>query len=89
MFDTNWCKRAARDLITSVIAAVLILSLAACGDRTSTSGTPGDLKPAESENAVKIAEVSPPQVIQELGQALETYQPQVTILSPQPRGSRG
>ncbi|MCL1472917.1 hypothetical protein, partial [Argonema antarcticum] len=84
MFDTNWCKRTARDLITSVIAAVLILSLAACGDRTSTSGTPGNLKLASGENAVKIAEVSPPQVIQELGQALETYQPQVAILSPQP-----
>ncbi len=84
MFDTNWCKRAARGLITSVIAAVLILSLAACGDRTAPSGTPGDLKPGSGENAVKIAEVSPPQVIQELRQALETYQPQVAVLSPQP-----
>jgi len=84
VFDTNWCKRAARGLITSVIAAVLILSLAACGDRTAPSGTPGDLKPGSGENAVKIAEVSPPQVIQELRQALETYQPQVAVLSPQP-----
>ncbi|MBD2180135.1 hypothetical protein H6S82_02775 [Planktothrix sp. FACHB-1355] len=85
MLDTNWQQRAGKALVTSfLIAGILVLSLTGCGGRTSTSGTPGNLNTAPNQNAPKIAEVSPPQVIQELRQALETYQPQVSIVSPQP-----
>ncbi|MFB2923140.1 hypothetical protein [Aerosakkonema funiforme] len=85
MLDTNWQQRAGKALVTSfLIAGILVLSLTGCGDRTSTSGTSDNLNTAPNQNAPKIAEVSPPQVIQELRQALETYQPQVSIVSPQP-----
>ncbi|MFB2968510.1 hypothetical protein ACE1CD_06025 [Aerosakkonema sp. BLCC-F183] len=85
MLDTNWQQRAGKALVTSfLIAGILVLSLTGCGDRISTSGTSDNLNTAPNQNAPKIAEVSPPQVIQELRQALETYQPQVSIVSPQP-----
>ncbi|MER3432441.1 MAG: hypothetical protein C4288_03190 [Leptolyngbya sp. ERB_1_1] len=39
-------------------------------------------KPTASKLAGKISEVSPPEVIQQLNQMLEKYQPQVSIVSP-------
>lgn len=84
MFDPKWRHRSARKLVKSLMALLLVLSLASCGgDRTQTAQSPEKLNSALSAQAEKIAEVSPPIVIQELRQAIESYQPQVSILSPQ------
>jgi hypothetical protein len=65
-------------------AVILVLSLASCGDRISELPNSSDRSAAIIVKAPKISEVSPPEAIQELRQALEIYQPQVKILSPQP-----
>lgn len=69
----------------------LVLSLTSCGDRPSESdnalraATTADSRSTSlAQLAGNFSEVSPPQAIQQLRQALETYQPQVKILSPQP-----
>lgn len=73
------------------MTVVLVLSLVSCGDRFSGSGralsaatqtVSRSLSPSQPTG--EISEVSPPEVIQVLNQALEGYQPQVKILSPQP-----
>jgi hypothetical protein len=84
VFGINWWWMAARKLLTSLTAVILVLSLASCGDRISelpNSSVNSALIPVK---VPKISEVSPPEAIQELRQALEIYQPQVKILSPQP-----
>ncbi|MEW5859138.1 MAG: hypothetical protein AB1861_17420 [Cyanobacteriota bacterium] len=63
------------------MATVLVGSLVGCGDRALTTPS-GTSKPSSSLGG-QISEVSPPEVIQQLRPALESYQPQVTILSPQ------
>ncbi len=84
MFGMNWLKTAARALLTSLVAVVLVLGLVSCGDRLQPSKEldSGGAPPARIEE--KISEVSPPSVIQELGQTADIYRPQVAILSPQP-----
>jgi hypothetical protein len=70
---------------------VLVLSLVSCGDRfagpgralsAATQTVTRSLSPSQPSG--NISEVSPPEVIQALSQALEVYQPNVAILSPQP-----
>ncbi len=89
MFGIYWWK-ITKALIASLITGVLVLSLVSCGElRTPASGD-GATTETVSRNASpskpsgNISEVSPPEVIQTLRQALEIYQPQVAILSPQP-----
>jgi hypothetical protein len=82
--ETNWWQRLWRSLLTSLMAAVLVFSLIGCGDRASTSNNPESLGSSSGKALGNISEVSPPPVIQELRQELDNYQPQVTILSPQP-----
>ncbi|NET24287.1 hypothetical protein [Okeania sp. SIO1I7] len=62
---------------------VLTSGLVSCSDRFS------ELPQLSAEKAVttsssKIFEVSPPEIIQQLRQAIDIYKPQVTIQSPQP-----
>ena len=71
-----------RTLVSLLMAAVLVGSLVGCGDRALTTPS-GTSKPSSSLGSGQISEVSPPEVIQQLRPALESYQPQVTILSPQ------
>ncbi|MBD2744066.1 hypothetical protein H6H02_21315 [Coleofasciculus sp. FACHB-1120] len=63
------------------MATVLVGSLVGCGDRALTTPS-GTSKPSSSLGG-QISEVSPPEVIQQLRPDLESFQPQVTILSPQ------
>lgn len=72
-----------RSLISFLMAVVLGFSLVSCGDRAA-SQIPGTNRTASTQVTGSISEVAPPQVIQQLRPALEGYQPQVAILSPQP-----
>ncbi|MBD1891069.1 hypothetical protein [Coleofasciculus sp. FACHB-SPT9] len=71
-----------RTIVSLLMATVLVGSLVSCGDRALTTPS-GTSKPSSSLSSGQISEVSPPEVIQQLRPALESYQPQVTILSPQ------
>jgi hypothetical protein len=68
---------------TLLISGLLLLTLWGCSDRSKVvSVEPPAPGAAPIKLAGKISEVSPPEVIQELRQVLEKYQPQVTIVSP-------
>jgi len=76
-------------LFKTLVIALLVLSLTACGGKAVGQDASIQLaeKPVREQNAQlskKISEVAPPEVIQELRQSIENYQPQVKILSPQP-----
>ena len=73
----------------NLIICLLVLSLTACGDKAIGKDVTIQLaeKVVQENNAQlsrKISEVAPPEIIQELRQSLEVYQPQVKILNPQP-----
>lgn len=87
MFGINQWQKIAKALIASLITGILVLSMVSCSgasgeDRAATQTVP-DSGNSSQRVAKDISEVSPPQVIQELRQALEVYQPQVAIASPQ------
>ncbi|MBD2332007.1 hypothetical protein H6G22_09445 [Desertifilum sp. FACHB-868] len=65
------------------MSAMLILGTVSCGDRAEAPPGLPLTSNSTSQTAKNIAEVSPPEVIQQLRQTLEVYQPQVKILSPQ------
>jgi hypothetical protein len=76
-------------LFKTFIIGLLVLSLTACSGKAASQDISIQLseKPVQQKNAQlsrKISEVAPPEVIQELRQSLEVYQPQVKILNPQP-----
>ncbi|MEO1559813.1 MAG: hypothetical protein AAFS12_09335 [Cyanobacteria bacterium J06632_19] len=76
-------------LFKVLIIGVLVLNLTACGGKAVSQDISIQLadKPVGEENAQlsrKISEVAPPEVIQELRQSLEKYQPQIQILNPKP-----
>lgn len=82
MYMQNWPQRKAKQLLTFLLAAALMLNLVSCANQSSPKQK--DKYKSESGLTIEnIAEVSPPQTIQELRQGLETYQPKVTILTPQ------
>jgi len=91
VFGVDKLRKIAKAFIVSLISGCLILSLSSCGgDRIAVTSeklraaTPTDSRGASSAQlAGNISEVSPPEVIQQLRPALEVYQPQVKILSPQ------
>ncbi len=64
----------------------MTLGLASCGKKSEAALDSGfGLASGDRPIAIaEIAEVSPPETIQALRPALENYQPQVTIVSPQP-----
>lgn len=66
------------------MAAILVLGVTSCGDRPELPPSYSSGYPIWQTQSTNIEEVAPPPVIQELRQILEVYQPQVTILSPQP-----
>ena len=79
-----------RGIFSFLMAAVLVWSLVGCGDslRDSSASRIETPPPLNTEGVSKtqiagtLSEVAPPPVIQQLSQSLETYQPQVTIVSP-------
>ena len=84
MFDPKWLHQATKTVVTTVLALVIVLSLASCGSSPDVSRALKSVNSASNQNVAQIAEVSPPQVIQQLRQELDHHQPQVSILSPQP-----
>ncbi len=90
MFGRNRGQKIAKAVITSLMTGVLVFSLISCGDRFAEPGsglraaTPIGARSTNTAQSGNISEVSPPEVIQQLRQALEIYQPQLAILSPQP-----
>jgi hypothetical protein len=79
----NWQWQWARSLFSWAIAAMLVVFMAGCGDRASNSSGFNSSGTSRTQVAGAISEVSPPEVIQQLRQKLEIYQPQVSIISPQ------
>ena len=83
MFGIDWWQKNVKALIASLMTGVLVLSLVSCGDRPAATQTvPPSASPSQRSSG-DISEVSPPEAIQTLRQALENNQPQVAILSPQ------
>ena len=82
MLVIYWWQKIAKALIASLTTGVLVLSLISCSNRAVTQTVPPSASPSQSSG--NISEVSPPEVIQALRQALEIYQPQVAIASPKP-----
>jgi len=80
----NWHRTVAGWLLALFAAAVLIFGLASCGARESEFPASGNKSGSATAPANKISEVSPPEAIQQLRQALEIYQPQISILNPKP-----
>ncbi|MBE9036142.1 hypothetical protein IQ246_13695 [aff. Roholtiella sp. LEGE 12411] len=66
---------------------MLVVGLTSCSDKAGgqeVSIGSGENSPQISQISKQFSEVSPPSVIQELRPTLETYQPQVTIITPKP-----
>lgn len=83
MFGINRLSNVKRLLTSLLLAAILSWGLGGCGNASRTVElSPDSDKPTRL--AGRVAEVSPPETLQELRQALERYQPQVKILSPRP-----
>ncbi|PSB05527.1 hypothetical protein C7B69_25215, partial [filamentous cyanobacterium Phorm 46] len=84
MIGINWHRTVVGRLLALFAAAVLILGLASCG--ASPAELPNSKNKSGSATAQvnKISEASPPEAIQKLCQALEIYQPQISILNPLP-----
>ena len=73
-----------KKLLTILLVAVITFQMTGCGDSEPTD--PSITQTPSSAKTVKqsISEVSPPDIIQKLHPALDRYQPQVQIISPQP-----
>ncbi|MEH2362274.1 MAG: hypothetical protein V7K58_21700 [Nostoc sp.] len=90
----SWQKRVLEELLPErfpilrwVMTLVLVLSLASCGEKAGSQEVSTGYKenpPQISRISKQFSEISPPSVIQELRPILEVYQPQVTIVTPQP-----
>ena len=84
MFGRNWQRMANRALLSCLIAVIAVLGTTSCGDRPSPPPVSGIRSAPLIQPAAKIEEVSPPEVIQQLGQVLDRYRPQISIFSPRP-----
>ncbi|MDJ0519068.1 MAG: hypothetical protein QNJ74_23365, partial [Trichodesmium sp. MO_231.B1] len=84
MFGINLQAKYLRKIITFLITVVLISGLVSCSDRFSELSQIRPKKSVTISNTPKISEVSPPEIIQQLRQAIDIYQPQITIKNPQP-----
>ncbi|MGD1701330.1 hypothetical protein, partial [Dapis sp. BLCC M229] len=83
MFGINLQAIYLRKIITFLITVVLISGLVSCSDRLPELPQIRHQK-SETISNTKISEVSPPEIIQQLRQAIDIYQPQITIQNPQP-----
>ncbi|MEG4070859.1 hypothetical protein QUA42_26625 [Microcoleus sp. Pol11C2] len=84
MIGINWHRTVAGRLLALFAVAVLILGLASCGAGHPELPKPGNKSGSATAPVNRISEVSPPEAIQQLRQALEIYQPQISILNPKP-----
>ncbi|WP_198016615.1 hypothetical protein [Coleofasciculus chthonoplastes] len=78
-----WWKTV-RAICSVVLVVVLMVGLVACGKSTETLPPIEEEAPPPTKPVAQLSEVAPPPVIQQLNRRLESYQPQVTILSPTP-----
>ncbi|KYC40254.1 hypothetical protein WA1_27360 [Scytonema hofmannii PCC 7110] len=77
-----WQKKGI-DLLRWFMALVLVLNVTSCGNsEKAVSQEPFGSLQENVRLSGQISEVSPPVTIQELRQALEIYEPQVTIVAP-------
>ncbi|MEB3342489.1 hypothetical protein [Okeania sp.] len=83
MFGINLQRIYLRKIIAFLITVVLISGLVGCSDRLRELPKIG-LQKSEAISPPKISEVSPPEIIQLLRQAIDKYQPQIKIQNPQP-----
>jgi hypothetical protein len=87
----SWQKKVLENLLPRRFAVVkwlmtllIVLSLASCGGKAVSQDVSISSTGKSQQIAKEFAEVSPPATIQELRLALEVYQPQVSIITPQP-----
>jgi hypothetical protein len=79
-WHTYWHNSPWKKLASLVMAIALCFYLTACGDEQKT-----EIKaPVQKSETINITEVSPPAEIQRLSRLLDSYEPQVSILSPKP-----
>ncbi len=84
LIGINWHRTVAGRLLALFAAAVLILGLASCGVGHPELPKSGNNSGRATAPVNRISEVSPPEAIQNLRQALKIYQPQISILNPKP-----
>jgi len=84
VFGINLQAKYLRKILTFLITVVLISGLVSCSDRFSELSKLRPEKSVTTSNNPKISEVSPPEIIQQLRQAIDIYKPQLSIQSPQP-----
>ncbi|MEG4322077.1 MULTISPECIES: hypothetical protein [unclassified Microcoleus] len=84
MIGINWQRTVAGRLLALFAAAVLIFGVASCGAGHPELSKSGNKSGSASTQVNRISEVSPPEAIQQLRQALLIYQPQISILNPKP-----
>jgi hypothetical protein len=81
---TRW-RKTTRTLSLSLVLAMTV-SLWGCGGSAPAAVPPEAIvpksKPAPTKISGKISEVSPPEVIQQLREVLDRYQPQMAIVEP-------
>ncbi len=70
-------------LIKVLMVMIIILNLTGCGEKVVSQEVFEKLA-ARPKISGQISEVAPPVIIQELGHFLSAYQPQVSIITPQP-----
>jgi len=78
----NLWRKTAMAILRLLMVSVLVLTLSSCGEKAVSQEPYDDSLPSKAQLSKQISEVSPPATIQELRQALEVYQPQVTLVTP-------
>ncbi len=78
----SW-RRKISFLIKLLMVTIIVFNLTGCEEKAVSQEVFGKLA-ARPKISGQIFEVAPPLIIQELGRSLEVYQPQVSIVSPQP-----
>jgi len=85
VFGINWWQKFIKAIVSFLATGLIVAGLIGCSDRSvAETRNRNDTQLNSVPRPTKIAEVSPPEVIQQLHQSLEIHRPQVTILNPQP-----
>lgn len=82
MLTRNPQRTTVRVILSFLMAVIVIWGLVGCSEPIETLQTYESESKTETQPIGRLSEVAPPPVIQQLSQSLETYQPQVEIVSP-------